>query len=252
MAKPKLNEVVAVSAGRKSAVQKAVTEAYQKIQKEALFDGISRTYKPRDEVGEQLPSERKDVQQRANDIVRDVVGHWSELFDVTLTQDMGNTQARGTVAIDGQTILDNIPVTTLLLLEKQLHDVETFVAALPTPDPAERWHFDAQQDCQATEPFQTVRTKKVPKAFVKYEATKEHPAQVETFHEDLAVGDWTTIKYTARMPAQAKREALERIKRLADAVKVAREQANAIEIEKQRCGAAVFSYIFGASVTSSS
>lgn len=245
MAKPKLNEVVAVATGRKSGVQKAITEAYHKIQKEALFDGISRTYKPRDEQGEQLPAERKDAQQRASEIVQGVVELWKDLFDITLTQDLGNCQARGTVTVDGQTILADIPVTTLLFLEKQLHDVETFIQSLPTPDPAERWNFDAQQDCLATEPFQTVRTKKVPKAFVKYEATKEHPAQVETFHEDVVVGDWTTIKYTARMPAQSKREALDRVKKLLDAVKVARERANALEIDTQKCGTAILAYVFG-------
>jgi hypothetical protein len=47
VAKPKLNQVIAIVAGRKADVAKGVTELYHAIQKEGLFDGISRTYKPR-------------------------------------------------------------------------------------------------------------------------------------------------------------------------------------------------------------
>ena len=247
----KLNEVIAVATGRKSSVQKAVTDVYHKIQKEPLFDGIHRSYKPRDEAGETLPPERKDVQLRVRDLTREVVTQWTDLFDIVLTQDCGNCLAKADVTVDGQTVLSDAPVTTLLFLDKQLSDVESFITALPTPDPAERWHFDGEQDCLATEPYQTVRTKKVPKAFVKYEATKEHPAQVETYYEDVAVGDWTTLKYTARISAQEKHAALERVRKLRDAVKVAREKANSLEVEQKKAGLSLFRYIFGDSVTSS-
>src|SRR5262245_3050946 len=142
MAHPKLNQVIAVASGRKSDVQKVVTELYHAIQKEALFDGISRSYKPRADDGEALPSESKHVQKRVKDLIKDATGAWTELFDVTLTQDRGNTQARGDVLVDGQAVLKSVPVTTLLFLEKQLHDVETFVSKLPVPDPAYRWELD--------------------------------------------------------------------------------------------------------------
>jgi hypothetical protein len=245
VAKPKLNQVIAVAAGRKADVAKGVTELYHTLQKESLFDGISRTYKPRAEDGESLPAESKHVQKRSRDLIKEATDVWTELFDVTLTQDRGNCQARADVVVDGKTILREVPVTTLLFLEKQLHDVATFVGKLPVPDPAALWEYDQRQDCLATTPTQTVRTKKVPKAFVKYEATKEHPAQVEVFHEDVIVGDWTTILYTGRISAREKNEILVRLRKLQDAVKVARETANAIEIEPQKMGEAVFQCIFG-------
>lgn len=247
MAKPKLNQIIALVAGRKADAAKVVTELYHVLQKEGLFDGISRTYKPRADDGETLPPESKMVQKKVSDLITTATGAWSELFDLTLTQDSGNCLARADVEIDGKTILKEVPVTTLLFLEKQLNDVATFISKLPVPDPAYKWEHDERQDCLATLPSQTVRTKKVPKSFVKYEATKEHPAQVEVFHEDIVVGDWTTILYTGRMSAQEKNEILQRVKKLQDAVKVARETANASEVEKQKMGEALFSYLFGGS-----
>jgi hypothetical protein len=247
VARPKLNQIIAIASGRKSDVQKTVTELYHTIQKEALFDGINRTYKPRAEDGEALPSESKHVQKKVKDLIKEAVTSWTELFDVTLTQDHGNCLAKASVAVDDRVILKDVPVTTLLFLEKQLHDVATFVSKLPVPDPASKWDYDQRQDCLATVPTQTVRTKKVPKAFVKYEATREHPAQVEVFHEDIIVGDWTTILYTGRISAQEKNEILVRVKKLQDAVKIARESANSIEVDNQKMGEATFKYIFGPS-----
>jgi hypothetical protein len=245
VAKPKLNQVIAVAAGRKADVAKVINELHHMLQKESLFDGISRTYKPRAEDGESLPSESRHIQKRAKELIKEATDAWSELFDITLTLDRGNCQARADVIVDGKVIVRDVPVTTLLFLEKQLHDVVTFVSKLPMPDPASLWEYDQRQDCLATVPTQTVRTKKVPKAFVKYEATKEHPAQVEVFHEDVVVGDWTTILYTGRISAGEKNEILVRLKKLQDAVKVARETANSIEVEPQKMGESVFQFVFG-------
>src|SRR4051794_4545314 len=88
MPKPKLNQIIAVAAGRKADVAKTVTELYHVIQKEGLFDGISRTYKPRAEDGEALPSESKHVQKKVKDLIKEATDAWTELFDVTLTQDL--------------------------------------------------------------------------------------------------------------------------------------------------------------------
>lgn len=51
---PKLNQIIAISAGKKSQTHKTITEVYQNLQKASLLEGISRTYKPKDDEGEQL------------------------------------------------------------------------------------------------------------------------------------------------------------------------------------------------------
>lgn len=244
---PKLNQINALLTGRKGEAEKAVTEAYKVVQKESLFDGRQRTYKPHDEEnGERLPPEKQTVQQRVKNLMSEAAAKWTELWDLTLTQDAANQQAKGTIHdSEGRTLADGVPVTTLLFLEKQLNDVETFVSKLPTPDPAEEWEHDPNTDLLKTKPLQSVRTKKVPRNHVKAEATDKHPAQVEVYHEDIQVGVWTQTLFTGRITAQEKNAILAKVKKLKDSVKLAREQANSIEAKNQQIGETVFGYLFG-------
>ena len=143
----------------------------------------------------------------------------TELFDIVATQDQANCIARANVTVDNVAVLKDVPVTTLLFLEKQLVDMHTFVEKLPTLDPGESWSYNPDVDHYASEPYQTSKTKKVMKNHVKAEATKEHPAQVETYTEDVIVGYWTTVKFSGAIPAKEKNEILDRVRKLQEAVK---------------------------------
>lgn len=242
----KLNQIIAVANGQKGRTQKAITEVYHKLQKEALFTGISRKYRPKDEEGERLPPESKRVNFRVmEDGMQEVVVALTTLFDVVATQDAANCEASSSVAVDGKVIVAAVPVTTLLFLEKQLIDFHTLVEKLPTLDPANDWHPSQEADCWATEPHETTRTKKVPKAFVKSEATKEHPAQVDVFTEDVVVGYWETVNFSGAIPEKQKRAILERVRKLQDAVKSAREDANSMEIVQRKIAEPIFDYLIG-------
>jgi hypothetical protein len=242
---PKLNQIIALAAGKKSQAHKALTDAHQSLQKSNSLEGISRTYKPKDDDGEQLPSEKKAVQLKVKDAVRSAVAALTDLFDIVATQDGANCMAKSDIVVDGIVILKSVPVTTLLFLEKQLVDIHTFVDKLPTLDPGEVWTYSADVDHFASDSYQTTKTKKVMKNHVKAEATKEHPAQVETYTEDVIVGYWTTVKFSSAIPAKEKNEMLERVRKLQEAVKCAREEANGMEVETRKIGAAVLNHVFG-------
>jgi len=240
----KLNQVIAVVASKKTKAAQTLTEAYHKIQKAPLFDGINRTYQPKDEDGERLPPENKAIQIKVSDLIKDATTTLAEMYDVVATQDWANSHAKADVVVNGRIILHKVPVTHLLFLEKQLTDLSTFVGKLPILDPAEEWSYNETADLYATKPAETARTKKVPKAFVKYEATKEHPAQVETFHEDVLVGYWKTIKTSGAIPARVKNEMLDRVRKLHEAVAKAREEANSIEVSNTSVGKEIFDFVF--------
>ncbi len=242
---PKLNQIIAVEKGIKSRSFQDLTEAHHQLQKQTLLSGISRTYRPREEEGEQLPPESTKVQVKAQDIIRQTVDVLTKLFDVTATKDWANCKAKADVVVDGQVLISQAPATYLLFLEKQLTDLHTFIKKLPVLDAAESWTFDASADCWATEPVQTLRTKKVPRNHVKAEATDKHPAQVEVYYEDVTVGYWRTVKFSGALPAQRVNELLSRVERLQEAVKFAREEANNMEVEEQKVGEKFFKYLFG-------
>ena len=241
----RLNQIIAVEKGIKSRSHSELTDAHHTLQKPTLLSGISRSYRPKDEDGEPFPPEATRVQAKAEEVIRKTADILVELFDVTATKDWANCKARASVTVDGKVLLADAPITYLLFLEKQLVDLHTFVKKLPVLDASESWLRDDSTDSWKTEPVRTIRTKKVPRNHVKAEATEKHPAQVEVYYEDIAVGYWTTVKFSGALPAKRVNEILDRVVALQTAVKFAREEANNTEVTDQRVGAAVFGYLFG-------
>ncbi|MEU0301142.1 hypothetical protein ABZ252_16990 [Streptomyces sp. NPDC006175] len=241
----KLNQIIAVEKGVKSKSLQDITAAHHKVQKPALLAGISRTYQPKDEEGEQLPPESARVQIKAEEALREMSASLTRLFDVTATKDWANCSARADVTVDGRTVVSEVPVSYLLFLEKQLTDLHTFVKKLPVLDAAESWSLDPSTDLWKTDPVRTIRTKKVPRNHVKAEATDKHPAQVDVYYEDVPIGYWTTVKFSGALPARRVNELLERVEKLQHAVKFAREEANGADVTDRRVGDAVFGYLFG-------
>lgn len=240
----KLNQIIAIEKGIKSQSVQQIAETQRKVTKSSLFSGISRTYRPKDEEGEQLPPESNKVQLTADEIIQKTREVLTKLFDITATKDWTNCHARADVTIEGQTLLTQVPVSYLIFLEKQLSELQAFINKLPTLDASETWTFDPNADCWATEPIQSLKTFKMPRNHVKAEATEHHPAQVEVYYEDVTIGYWRTVKFSGALPAQRIHELLSRVEKLQQAVKFAREEANSTEAEEQRVGERVLNYLF--------
>jgi hypothetical protein len=240
---PKLNQIIAIESGVRSNSVKELSDAHHALLKPALLHGIARTYTPKDDEGDKLPAEATKVQVIAPMMLKQSAQVWTRLFDITLTRDAANCAAKANVVVDGVVLIKDAPVTFLLFLEKKLVDVETFIRKLPTLDPAETWAFDKGQDCYATPPVETVKTKKIPRVHIKYEATKEHPAQVESYGEDVVVGTWRTVKYSGALPGFTQTRLLEQVIKLREAVKMAREEANGIEVDRHFIGEELFKFL---------
>ena len=244
----KLHSVIAIEKGVKSRVYGEVTSLHKESQKAEPFGGLVRTYRKRDEDGEDFPTERKKVQLVAEDVLKRVARLQTELFDVEAEKDWGNCVAKADVIVDGRTLVAQAPPTFLLFLEKQLSDMRTFVEKLPVLDEAEEWSADPNSSLHRTAAITTHKTKKVQRAIVKYDAVIKEglalPAQTEMITEDVIVGWWDTVKHSGALPAPRKEALLERIDKLTRAVKIAREEANDTEIARREVGATVFGYLF--------
>jgi hypothetical protein len=240
---PKLNQIVAIEKGVKSRVYGEITEMHKLSQKPDLFSGFSKQYRKKDEEGEDYPPEQKRVQMLADEHLARAAKLLTELFDVTAAKDWANCHAVADVEVDGQVLIGGAPVPFLLFLEKQISDLHTLVDKLPTLDEAEDWAKHDGTGLFKTAPIATHRTKKVQKPIVLYDATKEHPAQTQLITEDVVVGYWDTVKHSGALPAPRKKELLSRIEKLAQAVKFAREKANAADAETVSVGKSIFDYL---------
>ena len=244
----KLNACIAVAKGIKSRSLSVVSDLYKTIQKPELFDGLTRTYRKLDDGDVDLPSERKVVQFRMKDILSALRVSKSELIDIIAQVEIGNTQGKAAVWIDGQELLPELPAIVLLPLEKELLDIRTFVEKIPVLDNAEAWKpkQDDNTGLWVTEVSSTHRTKKVPKPVTLYEATDKHPAQTTLLQEDIVAGYWDTVKHSGAMKTLEKEAILERVEKLLIAVKQAREEANDTPAPPPGgYGSKIFDYLFG-------
>lgn len=241
----KLNQILAIEPGVRNQSHRVETDLYHALDKRPLFQGLSRVYTPKDEEdGDRLPAEAVSVQFKAKDVITELTGTLTRLIDLTATKDTTNTLAKGDIVVEGQTIATDVPVPTLLFLEKELEKLSAFIKRLPLLDPAQTWHYDPNRGVYAAEPVTTIRTKKVATPVVLYEATAEHPAQVQLVSEDVLVGTWEKIDFSGALPADEVGQIGLRLEKLRTAVKFAREAANATEVTDVAFGAGLLNYLF--------
>lgn len=241
----KLNQIIAVRQGVQSRTHTAVTNLHRNVQTAALLSGLSRTYEPLDEMGDRKPPESTRVQVRTDQVLKSLAKHETELFDVSATLDWANFHAKADVVVDGQVLIADAPVTYLMWLEKRLTDLGTFFKKLPTLDPSENWSWDEANGWYRSDPVQRNATKNVRRNHVKAKATDRHAEQVEVYTEDVPVGVWTTVKFSGAIPERERATLVERVHKLQDAVKHAREQANMADVQHQHVGDKIFGYLLG-------
>jgi hypothetical protein len=239
-----LNQVLGVRKGVNSTVGKRFTEIHRDSMKVQLVNGLSRVYEPKDDEGEALPSEFQKVQIKVDDLNEELAKILARQWDVNATVDMANTFARGDIVIpNGPTIAD-VPVTTLMYLEKQLTELAAYITKLPALDPSVDWETDENTGLFRSETVKTHRTIKVTKPIVLYQATDKHAAQTQLISEDQIAGYWNTTRLSGALPAEYIKSALERVNTVKEAVVKAREKANTTPVEDISIGQKILEFIF--------
>lgn len=241
----RLSAFLAQRDGVKTRTNKEFTQIQGVVSKGEFFAGMTKSYEKRDESGEDYPTQAVRVRNRVNDVLEELRELVTDQFNAEATVDAGNLTASASVEVNGQTLLSDVPVTTLLTLERDLKQVRQFLARLPTLDPAYDWKRDEAAGLYKTDEVRTNRTAKVQKPIVLYDATEKHPAQTQLITTDEVVGEWVTINASGAIPADEKRQYLKRCDILLDAVKTAREEANAVKTAAVDVGGPIFDFILG-------
>ena len=240
----KLHEVLAVEPELKSEAQRTYHSVRNLCAEGAnRFIGEVRSYKPLEEAGEPFPDEVVEMATTVGDELARLQSAYGAWIDIAVQKEMTNQIANADVVVNGKVLLAGLSATALLNLEGKLAEVRALYAEIPTNDPAERWELDEQTGSYIAPDRVSYRTKKVPRRFVKQEPTKEHPAQVDVFTEDVRVGVWTKKIRSGMLTPREKRQRLARLDVLIRAVKKARQRANNAEVEDVRVAEVLFRFI---------
>lgn len=222
----KLNQVLAVEKTVKAKREDQFTRIYRDLQKTELTQGLARTYQPKDDSGEKLPSESKKVQLRVEDAFAEVTEAMSQIFNLAAVKDATNCNAKADVVVDGEKIVSGVPATHLLWVEKKLASIADAITKAPVLSQDVVWARDEGQGLYRSDAIETVKTKKIEEHKIVIQPTKEHPGQFVKVTEDVAVGTWKTIHLSGAITEDRKKLLLSRVEKFQQAVKVAREEAN--------------------------
>lgn len=239
----KLHQIIALVGGKKPRVERLKGDVHHGW-KDVAISGMSRTYRPFDENGTKLPGEEKHVQTRVHEELPRLVEPVGELIDLISMQEAANTAATGEVKIDGLS-LGKLPVCALLAIEKQLVDLQTLISKVPTLPPDKKWRWDKNLDVFVSDPEKSVRTQKRFESLLLVAPTEHHPGQAQPVPVDDPVGEWTVVHHSGAISKQDQREMLERISKLIDEVKMARERANDTEVPTVSIGKSILEYVIG-------
>jgi hypothetical protein len=217
--------------------------------KRHLFEQKLVTFKPSEEGAPAVTEAQSDIQTTVRKEIDWISGILTKDIDLGYQIDLANTKAVADISTeDGEVIAKAIPATSLLQLEKRLKQVHELIVAIPTLDPAKGFAPDAARDkgIYKARDVNKTRTKKVPKVLVKYQATKEHPAQTEVIGEDVPVGTILEQEWSALLTPVMKGDLLERCEILTRAVKRARSRANEIDMDvaTNKIGKRLLDYVF--------
>lgn len=241
---PKLHQIVAVHKGIKARCYGELTEMHLASKKKEPFLGHAKIWNKKTEDSDEFEDDNKEVRVIAEDLLKRTAKLETEAMDVAATLEWGNCEAKADVVVAGQTVLQQVPVTFLLNLEKRLTDLRKFLSELPTLDAAKVWNKDPNSKLFRSKPVRTSRTKKVQRAIVKYDATQFHPAQTEMISEDVVIGSWETTHLSGAITVPRKELLLDRVNAFLDATKMARVAATNIEVKRREVGDALFGYLF--------
>ena len=237
----KLHELLSIEPDLRIEAEKISGEVRETLSDPKRVTGFIRTFRPLVDDEDPEPDERVEMVATVQGELDRFNTSMSRFIDSAVSKEVTNTVAKTSLEISGMLI--DLPATALLNLENRLAEIRKVYVAIPTLDPAEIWHYDEGLEVHVSDVRKTFKTRKVPKTHVAYEATKEHPAQVQVFHEDIRVGERETILHSGAVTLARKREFLSRIDDLSKIVKQARQRANDIEVKEVEVADLIFAVI---------
>ncbi len=241
----KLHELLAVEQDRKHKAVQVVGETIKVFTKQDVqFDGVTKRYVQIQEDTEQIPDETKEMVTSVRQKLDDTLEAFVAGIDAHLSKEETNASnvAKAELII-GNESLGTFSATSLLALEGHLAKIKELYQAIPVLDATKKWEFDNQKNVYKTEDEVKFRSVKRPQVIVKYEATKEHPAQTELLYLDFQVGKYVTSYTSGKITPAQKTTLLKRIDEILEAVKTSRAKANNVEVQNIKFGDKLFAFI---------
>ena len=246
--KSQLHELLAVESELETRHKNAISVAKERFSKPSLFIGANKSLKLFEDTDMETPCENQHLEFTVNQVVNQALSHTENYLNAVYQKEASNQNATADIEVDGKIICENLPATFLLGLETKLKLVRELFQNIPILQQGIEWEKDEQvgEDIyKTTHPEKKYKTRRTFRHKVLYEATKEHPAQIEKWEESENIGIYTTELISGMLSVADKTNYLDRIDKLIQAVKSARMRANQVEVVKNKVAYKLINYILG-------
>lgn len=250
----KLHELLAVDTqvkGQADSARKDLMNTFEK-KRHSHFSRKTITFRSNREGVEPRVEAHQDLQTTVRKELKWVGEKLAKAMDIGHQVDIGNTTAKADVSLENGTILlKSVPTTSLLQMAHRLKELQDFVTAIPTLDPAQGFTVDGSMSTDGDTVYKAIdvdkpRTEKVQEPLVLYPATDKHPAQVQVVSKDILTGTVLTQEWSGLLTTAEKGNMLDRVEEVTRAVKAARARANELELDvkSNKIGDRVLNYVF--------
>lgn len=242
----KLHALLAARTGLKTAFAGVTATVRGLFDDRKSFVGIRKSYDPYDEKARPEPDETKRLGTTVGEELKKLMESAVPLIDANFQIDLSNLKAVADLEIPGTETIKDMPATALMQLENTLNELKGLIWKIPTLEDNLEWK--AAEATMGKGVFQAdgkfnLRTKTKLKFKEISPATDRHPAQVKTWNEDEAVGDYKTTVWSGMLSARAKSEIMQRLTKLQMSVIAALSKANDIAHANGHLGETLFSYL---------
>ena len=245
-----LHELLAVEGdlkGEKNTIRDETITVFSK--KPNLFLGAIRTLEMFDEARKEEESagtERQELTTTVLAKLKYTSKAFSRFWDAKLQKETANQEAKADIIVGDNVFAKAVPVTFLLGMEDELKQLRAVYLAIPTLQPGVDWTRDTQKGegyWKATHPTVKHKGEKTIQSKIIVPVSKEHPAQVREWTEDVPVGRYVTENWSGMISPAEKSNVLSKIDMLLRACKKARQRANNQEVKRLSIGKKIFDFI---------
>jgi hypothetical protein len=246
----KLHELLAVEGDLKGTVSKLSAEATKTFSKSEMFLGQHRHLRMfnADNQDNVVGDEYREMVTTVPAKLEYLSDAYIKYFDAVLQKELTNQTAVADLVVDGSVLATGLPATFLLGMESRLKEFRQVLEGTPTLAPGVAWEKDENAGKGVYKMKSAEEKMKTAKTFmhkVLYEATDRHPAQIEKWEEQVAVGKYITNVSCGMLSPADKSSLLARVDNMIQGVKKARMKANMTEVVEREVGTQMFKYILG-------
>jgi hypothetical protein len=204
----KLHELLAVERDLSSSSSAGIGVMRDAFRVPSLFLGKIKVVSMFDEGRErENVTTSRQPELDVKSVVRNAYTKFGRFLDCSIQKEEANTRAKADIVVDGEVIAKNMPATFLLGLESKLKAWIDTLSSIPVLPQGVDWAGPSGSGEYVSDAPVTYKTEKTPRYKVLYEATKEHPAQIEKWYEDKPVGSINSTD-TATMLSRDRKEQL--------------------------------------------